>query len=236
VFKSLPNDSRDAFQKTARISIRALIEAEGLLVQVTEQMERLNTNVSPANAALEQTPKVFQSVRMNVAASVGFGMVNDIVNVIRGKAIVGTQRIRMHLRANLNALANMGLKFWPANSFHNFQRYAGRFLFRSSLQQSEHGGLAFNSGAFGLALPFVHVSSLSADESFIHFNVASKLANGAVLNRKADSVEHKPSGLLRDPESATQFAGTNAVLRVDDHPKGRKPFVKAKRAFLKNGS
>src|SRR2546430_2715969 len=62
VFEPLSNDADDTFKEPARVRVLALVEPECLLVQIPEQMKRFHTNVSPANATLEQAPKVFQAV------------------------------------------------------------------------------------------------------------------------------------------------------------------------------
>ena len=43
----------DSFQKAALIVILPLVELEGLIVQIAEQVERLNADIPPLEAALE---------------------------------------------------------------------------------------------------------------------------------------------------------------------------------------
>lgn len=50
-----------------------------------EQVERLDGNIGSPDRALQQRPEVFQPVGMDVPAHIGFGMVDDRVNVGQGR-------------------------------------------------------------------------------------------------------------------------------------------------------
>src|SRR5713226_6457527 len=54
--------ARERINKTAAVSLLALIKAKHLLVQIAEQMERLDAHVGALDATLEQRPKVFDPV------------------------------------------------------------------------------------------------------------------------------------------------------------------------------
>lgn len=60
----------------------ALIVAEDLLVHVAPQVEGLDVNVGAANRPLEQAPKVFEAIGVDVAPNVRLGLVNDAVDVL----------------------------------------------------------------------------------------------------------------------------------------------------------
>src|SRR5215472_16919154 len=64
-----------------RILLSAIVEAEHLFVQITEQVEWLYGNVSPFQPALQQTPKVFESVRVHLAVYVSIRVIDDLVRV-----------------------------------------------------------------------------------------------------------------------------------------------------------
>src|ERR1035441_5222124 len=76
VGQSLADDLRTQQTEAVRIGnllflCRAVVEAERLLIHVTEQVERLNANVSSTQATLEQAPEVFNSVCVNLSTEVG---------------------------------------------------------------------------------------------------------------------------------------------------------------------
>ncbi len=60
----------------------AVVVSERLFVYIAKQVERLNADVGSTQAALQQTPEVFQTVRVNLSAHVLFGVVDDFVNVL----------------------------------------------------------------------------------------------------------------------------------------------------------
>src|SRR5262245_44603367 len=69
------NDTGDRFQESALVAILPLVEPKRLLVQVAEQVERLNGNISALESAFQQRPKVFETVRVDLPVNVGFGVV-----------------------------------------------------------------------------------------------------------------------------------------------------------------
>ena len=84
-------------------------------------------------------------------------------------------------------------------------------------------------------LALVHVASLAPNEGLIHFNCPTQLIEGPVLHRKADSMQHEPSGLLGDTETTMDFITADAVFAGDDNPRGREPLFERDRRVLKNG-
>ncbi len=57
---------------------------------------------------------------------------------------------------------------------------------------------------------------------------------GKTLHGKADAVEHKPCGLLRDAQVSRNFVATDSVLAISDRPNSGKPLIKRNRGILKN--
>lgn len=55
--------------------IAAIVEAERLFVNVTEQVERLHADISSIESALEQAPKILHAVGVNLALNVFDGMI-----------------------------------------------------------------------------------------------------------------------------------------------------------------
>ena len=73
----------------------------------------------------------------------------------------------------------------------------------------------------------MHVASLAADESFVNFNRAAELNDGAVLEAQTDTMRKKPRALLRDAQRAVKLVGTDAILRACDEPHSNQPLVEA---------
>lgn len=97
--------------ETARVvQSLAIVESETLLVQVSEQVERLDRNIGSVNAALQQTPKVFHIVRMNVALDIRNRMVNNLMSVVTRQPAIGKQRIGVESRTRFNMLSDFRLK------------------------------------------------------------------------------------------------------------------------------
>src|SRR5580693_2059615 len=100
-------------------------------------MKWLNTNVGPANRSLEQAPKVFQSVCVDIAANVFPRVVNRFMDVILIQPVVRLQGIGKNMRAFLDVLADCslnGLRFGVDNVF--------QFRVALSFQEAHDDGLA----------------------------------------------------------------------------------------------
>src|SRR5205823_9313532 len=69
------------FNKPASVIVFALVESERLLIQIPEQMKRLDVHIRSVDAALEQRPKVFQSVGVDAPFHVALGMIDELVGV-----------------------------------------------------------------------------------------------------------------------------------------------------------
>src|SRR5437879_6220610 len=94
--------------ESAKVIIFAIVETETLLIDVTEKMERFNADIGSANGALEQAPKVFDSVGMHVALNIAFHVIDDLMDVffiesgIRGKLIGKQHAIRLYCFPDLS--------------------------------------------------------------------------------------------------------------------------------------
>ena len=56
--------------KVAIIRILVIVEAERLLIEIPEQVERLDTDVCSIDAPLDQTPEILKSIGMNLAINI----------------------------------------------------------------------------------------------------------------------------------------------------------------------
>src|ERR1700722_151417 len=174
-----------------------VVVAENLLVQIPEQMEFFDANVGAFELALEQAPKVFKSVGVDLPVNVLFGMVDNLVlDALLLESHVGHERIGIDRAACLDVCANVGLQ----KMFLAIANYCGPNL-TTTFKNTLNGNFVLGASLSNPALTFVgvHEASRTTDESFVHFDFltpAAKLNERASLHRKTNTVEHEPSGLL----------------------------------------
>src|SRR5579862_764476 len=137
-------------------------------------MKRLNRNVSSRNAALQERPEILHSVRVDFAIDILNSVVNYLMLVFTVQPVVAPEFIR--------------IQRGPGHDVLFYHRLQG-FLFPISDNLGADFALAFALAAFKdtpdnrfvvyvVALAsnaasldaLVHVASLAADESFIHFH------------------------------------------------------------------
>jgi len=66
-----------------------MIKAECLLVQISKQMERFRADIRPFQSPLEQAPKVFESVGVDSAIHLFFGVVDYLMGKIFIQPLIG---------------------------------------------------------------------------------------------------------------------------------------------------
>src|SRR5947209_14426669 len=88
----------------------AVIESKHLLIKVTEQMIRLNRNISPFESALQETPKVLNAVRVNLTVNVLLCVVNYLVNIIIVQTAITFPSVRKQVRARFNTRPYFGVQ------------------------------------------------------------------------------------------------------------------------------
>lgn len=210
-----------------------IVVAEHLLIEVTKQVERFDTHVSPLEATLQETPEVFHSIRVHFPAYVSFGMVNDLVDVITVESPISLAIICGQVRAGSDVLFHYHVQRVSFAVRRNFRSYVA-----APLKDSDHNCLATKAAPVdSFPLVFVHETGLTADKSFICFDVPGEFSlEAARLHCFANAVQHEPCGLLGDSEITGNLVGTDTVLAIGNHPRCRKPFVQAQRRVLKDRS
>src|SRR5262249_38880221 len=137
------------------VSHFAIVETERLFVEVAEQMERFDGNVGALDGALQETPEVLKAVSVDRAVHVGFGMVNDLVNVAAlSHTVIGAQGIGVEARAIFDVLRDDGfqLMFLPIGDDLEAHSRAAVVL-PVTFQESHHGDLANHGTALRDAKP-----------------------------------------------------------------------------------
>lgn len=218
------------------VFLGAIVVAKHLLIQVAEQVKRLDTDVGSFQSALDQTPEVFQTVGMNLPVNVLFGVVNDLVlEALLLESHVGHECIGVDRAARLDVSANIGLQ----KMFLAIADDSGANL-TTTFKNALNGCLVFGASMSNpeLALIGVHVSGKATYESFVYFDflaIAAELYELLFMQGEANAVHHEPCGLLSDSQSAGYFVRTDSILGIHDEPNGNHPLVHAERGVFKDG-
>jgi hypothetical protein len=231
--QALADDLTDADIEALRIGHLAIIEAERLLVDIAEQVERLDTDISAMQLSLNQAPEILHAVSVNVAIGVFDGVINDLMFEALVQSVVGQQFIGKDRSARLNVLADMTLKFGFATILYVHHTYVS-----ATFKHPEHYLFILATGAADDArtLALVHVSCFAADESFVDLDFARQLATILALLRESDPVKHEPRGFLGHVQRPCDLAGANAVLAIENEPHRRQPLVQTERRVFKDRS
>src|SRR5271157_2681698 len=229
----LADDLTNANIEALGIGHLAVVESKRLLVNVAEQVERLNTDVGSMQATLQETPEVFHHIGMNVAVRVLDSMVDNCVLIIFAQTFVRLQFVGEDRRASFDVLPYLVLKFPLATIIYNEGSHIA-----AALYHAHNYGLILAASSSDNALTFrlVHVARFAADKSFVHLDFTCELAAMLALLSETDAVQHEPSGLLSHPKRLRNFATANTVLAVEYQPHCRKPLVQTERRILEDGS
>src|SRR5579864_520283 len=199
-------------------------------------MERFNGNIGSFQSALYQTPKVFESVRVNLPVNVFFGMVNDAMSIFLIQSPIRMAIVRRELRAGFDIISNKGLQNVTLSILKNLSSH-----FAATFQNSTNDN--FISAAFGHsglshfgALLLVHEAGLTAYVGFIYFDVPLKFSLCFLVQGQAESLQDEPCCFLCDLESAVNFQTAHSVLAIDQHPKSGHPLIERDWRVLHDGS
>src|SRR6267143_2556725 len=87
-----------------------IVEAPRLLIQISEQVERLDAHIGSTNAALEKAPEVLKSVSVNAPVNVTLGVVNDLVCESRPQVLIRHERIGIDRATFLDVAFNFAVE------------------------------------------------------------------------------------------------------------------------------
>jgi hypothetical protein len=213
------------------ISQFAPVIAEGLFIQIPEQMERLNTDVGPVQLPFNETPKVFHRVRVNIAVRVLNRMVHDDSLVFGAKPIVGLQSIAIQRGTSLNVLAYFGVQFMFAAGRHGEGTNVA-----ATLDHTERNCLtsAARSGNNLCSTILVHITRLSADHGLINLDLATEFSSGLVLHGLTNTHQHEPCGFLSKSKVPANLVAADAILAVGNEPRSSQPLIQRNRRILED--
>jgi len=231
------------FRKTVCISeflaarILAVVIAERLLVHIAEQMEWFDGNVSSGKSALEQTPKVFDSISVNATSDIFLGVIYHVMNEAIFQAIIGNVGVSVDLRTKFDVLENLSLQ---SLAFHVRDDLSAN-LAHLAIHDAHDNRLAAISAHLLITQSaiLVHVSDATANVGFVYFDFAAIASELPIpmaerVESLSDSLQHEPCRLLRDSERAVNLPRRDAVLAVHEHPDRRHPLIESKSRVLED--
>ena len=223
--------------KTKSIMLQfAEVVPEHLFVEITEKMEWFDAHVGSLESALEETPKVFESVGVDLSVNVAFGVVHDFVHEsFFAQPLVGHERIGVDRASRLDVGFDVSMQAMLATVADD-----SRPNLTAPFEHADDCGLVFGASLSdpAFALIGVHEASSAADEGFVYLDFAARAAHldeRTSLHRKANPVQHEPCRLLSDAEGACHFVGTDSILAVRNHPNGDEPLVERQRGIFHDG-
>ena len=133
VHDALANDTSGNFDETVFVFTFALIETKRFFVNVSGQMIGFNAHIRSLDAAFEQRPKVFDSVRVDIAFSISAAVIDDAMNIIRIQSDVARPFIADDFGLGFNGLRS------PARQRDSFRPSGGftRFYYSAALSSFE---------------------------------------------------------------------------------------------------
>ena len=123
VGKPFADDLRDGHREPIRVvHILPIVEAKRLLIQIPKQVVRFDRNIGPVDSALEQRPKIFARVCVNLPVHVSYGVIYDLVCEFFIKPIVGLQRIAIERGTAFYVVAYQRLQLMLAALVYDLER------------------------------------------------------------------------------------------------------------------
>src|SRR5882762_6134385 len=170
----------------------AIVVAERLLIQITEEMKWFHAHIGALESAFEQAPEVLHPVGVDFSVHISNRVVNHLVPILFFKTVIGEHGIGEEIGAFRDVLADLWLNVHLAGSRDNFGPN-----FAATLQCSPNRLLSLRAGAGDATLSArqVHVDCLATDISLIGLyfaSLAAKFPERIVLHRKTDAVHHEP--------------------------------------------
>ena len=210
------------------------VVTENLFVQISEQMEWLDADISALQPTLEQAPEVLKPVSVNLSINVSLCMINHFVFIaLMLQSHIGHESVSVDGASFHYVFSDMSLEWLlataPSDSSANIS---------TTLKDADNCNLVFGSSLTNSAamLVSVHEASSATDKGFVYFDFApasTDLSTGTALHYKPQTVKHEPCAFLSNTDSATNFVRTDAVFAVGEHPHCDKPFLQRDRRILK---
>src|SRR5258707_4042263 len=156
-------------------------------------MKRFNAHIGSIDAALQERPEVFDPVRVNLTVNILLSMVDHVMRVFILKFGIRRKGVTVNSRSGLNVASNFAVKRATAHVRHN---HSANLAVSFKKAHDSDFALAARAVDSASANVRVRIAGLAADECFVNFDVARKLAAVVALQSKSNTLEHEPSRLL----------------------------------------
>jgi hypothetical protein len=182
--------SASCYHRIEDVRVLPIVEAEGKFIQVQGQVLATDIVIRADHAALEQAPKRFDVVRVNVAAHVNaVAMPNNFVRIIRdltvGRVLIGREQCHF-VRDRLFDEPIEGC------SVCLFDHFTDHVALTTDSANDRNFLAGLTASPMALFIPMA-VLVLSADIGFIDFDLPKKLREVAILHRCPNALTHIPS-------------------------------------------
>ena len=212
----------------------AVVETKDLLIEVRIKVKRLNRNIRSLQSPLQQTPEVFDALRVYLAAHIFLHVIHRLmdIKVSRIQTLIAEVLISVDLRSETNVLQNLVLQSLTLcigdDHCANLAAVARPHTHYDSFLIAVH---------VSDTTLRVHVTSFSPDVSLINFNGVFSVPTEFSLpglHHLADAVQHEPSRLLGNADCPGHLVARDAVFAVGHHPKGNHPLIESDGAVLED--
>ncbi len=218
--QSLPDDLADCEIKPVKVVQRcavfvlAVVVAKHLLIEITEQVEWFDADVRALQTALQETPEVLHSIRVDLPANVLDGVIYNLVLEFV-QAIIGLKGIGKQRGTGFDVLADFSLDMCLAPRRDN-----GCPNLAATFKDAHHDGfiLAASPGDLPCLLVGVHVAGETPNESFVRLNFPREFIDTPGRESVPDAVIEEPRSLLAYADSSVDFVRTDSVLAIDGQP------------------
>jgi hypothetical protein len=108
--ETLPHDLRSGQFQTVEIThVLAVVVARPVRLSI-EQVERFDAYVGSADATLQERPKLFESIGVDVTVDIRDGVINNLMRVVSRQSFVREQRVGIQRSTSLNVFSDLRLK------------------------------------------------------------------------------------------------------------------------------
>ena len=198
----------------------AIVQPECEFVDVAPKVLRAYLMVYAMNAALHDSPNAFDAVGCDRAACVFFGgMADGLMRVHGSESNEVPVLVSVEGRAEVHRAHDFALHTLLIGALHEDCLGAP-----ATLAHSVDGRFTRAAGSGMQFLSLVLVTFLAADEGLINFDDALQVSE-VVSASFAQALQHKPRGLLRDPDFLRQLHGRDALARGDEQVHCVNPLV-----------
>src|SRR5581483_8967261 len=235
--RGLLNPLHKHVEDTFTISLPVVV-AEGVLVQVRLKVLGGDAMIDAADSALQQRPKPFDGVRVNVPIDV------DVLAMVNAPMVIALLRQRLVgvglIGVDDGLFEHLGCDFVEHCTLdvvgHDFGRDGSRLTVHPTLRESKHLGLALNAALDAGSASSASPVRFAADVGLINLDGAFGNRRVALIHERADAVEHAPRRLVGHAKLALKLFRGDTAASAGHQVERVEPQAKRRGRILKDGS